>query len=130
MAIVAPVVNPTSLPAGRPSSSSSQPAAASSAAAVAGVANRSPAFWSQALTSQSAASAAGRVPPITQPKNRPDGIDISPGSAISASSSITAAGSVGCSGNGAANRARSSSAVARGPTGLVGTDASHRIAAE
>ena len=42
-------------------------------AAVAGVAKRSPAFWSQALTSQSAARAAGSVPPMTQPKNRPHG---------------------------------------------------------
>ena len=32
---------------------------------------RRPAFWSQALTSQSAASAAGWVPPMTKPKNRP-----------------------------------------------------------
>jgi hypothetical protein len=39
-----------------------------------------PVFWSHALTSQSAPRAAGRVPPITQPKKRPDGIAISPGS--------------------------------------------------
>ena len=58
--------------------------AASSIAAVAGVAKRSPAFWSQALTSQSAASAAGSVPPMTQPKKRPDGMAISPGSALAA----------------------------------------------
>ena len=51
-------------------------------AAVAGVAKRNPAFWSQALTSQSAASAAGRVPPMTQPKNRPEGMAMSPGSAF------------------------------------------------
>ena len=54
--------------------------AASSTAAAAGVANRMPVFWSHALTSQSAARAAGKLPPITQPKNRPDGIAISPGS--------------------------------------------------
>ena len=126
--MVAPVVKPTSEPGGSPSSSSSHRAAASSAAAAAGVASRMPEFWSQALTSQSAASAAGRVPPITQPKNRPDGIAIRPGSASAASSSITAAGSVGPSGSGAEKSSVSSSAVRRGPTGRVGTDASHAIA--
>ena len=82
--MVAPVTKPTSAPAGSPSSSSSQAPAASSIAAVAGVANRSAVFWSQALTSQSAARAAGSVPPMTQPKNRPDGMAISPGSALAA----------------------------------------------
>ena len=42
---------------------------------------RSPQFWSQALTSQSAASAAGCVPPITKPKKRPLGIAGEPGRA-------------------------------------------------
>ena len=54
-----------------------------------GVANRRPVFWSQALTSQSVASAAGSVPPITQPKKRPDPMAISPGSAAAASRSTT-----------------------------------------
>ena len=63
-------------------------------AAAAGVTARSPAFWSQALTSQSAASAAGCVPPITKPKKRPDGIAVSPGSHAVASWSMTSAGSV------------------------------------
>ena len=58
----------------------------------------SPAFWSQALTSQSAASAAGCVPPITIPKKRPDGIAVSPGSLAVARCSITSAGSCGPSG--------------------------------
>ena len=39
----------------------------SSTAECAGVSRRSVAFWSQVLTSQSAASAAGCVPPITIP---------------------------------------------------------------
>ena len=82
--MVAPVAKPTSDSAGSPSSSSSQLPAASSMAAVAGVAKRSPAFWSQALTSQSAASAAGSVPPMTQPKNLPEGMAIRPGSAFAA----------------------------------------------
>ena len=65
--MVAPVTKPTPAPAGRPSTSSSQAPATSSSAATAGVAGRMPAFWSQALTSQSAARAAGSVPPITHP---------------------------------------------------------------
>ena len=65
--IVAPVTNPTPLPAGSPRTSSSQPLATSSTAEWAGVSRRSPEFWSQALTSQSAARAAGCVPPMTIP---------------------------------------------------------------
>ena len=47
------------------------------------------AFWSQPPTSQSAASAAGCEPPTTKPKNRPDGIAVSPGSQAPASRSTT-----------------------------------------
>ena len=79
--------------AGRQPEQVEQPGAGtSSIAAAAGVANRSPVFWSQALTSQSAASAAGSVAPITQPKKRPDWIAIRPGSAFVASISMTSAG--------------------------------------
>ncbi len=66
LAMVAPVVKPTS-ESGRCRMSSSQRPATSSIAAIEGVARRIPAFWSHALTSQSAPSAAGSVPPITQP---------------------------------------------------------------
>ena len=59
-AIVAPVAKPTAVPWGRPSSSTNQCPATSSTAAVAGVTSRIAAFWSQALTSQSAAER-GRV---------------------------------------------------------------------
>ena len=67
-AIVAPVVNPTLTPAGRPNSSASHAPAISSATAAAGPMTYRPAFWSHALVSQSAASAAGTPPPITNPK--------------------------------------------------------------
>ena len=67
LAIVPPVTNPTALPSGSPSRSSSHALATCSVAVTAGVSRASPAFWSQALTSQSAASAAGCVPPITIP---------------------------------------------------------------
>ena len=67
LAIVPPVTKPTALPAGSPSRSSSQALATCSVAVAAGVSRASPAFWSQALVSQSAASAAGCEPPITMP---------------------------------------------------------------
>jgi hypothetical protein len=67
LAIVAPVVKPTAEPGGRPSTCSSQRAATSSTATTPGVASRMPAFWSHAETNQSAAVAAGRLPPMTQP---------------------------------------------------------------
>ena len=64
----APVTKPTLALAGRPSRSSAQPAAISSIAATAGESEWNAAHWSQAETSQSAASAAGSAPPITKPK--------------------------------------------------------------
>ena len=72
LAIVAPVVNPTLDPAGSPKTSTSHAAATSSATAAAGDSAYSPAFWSQVLVSQSAASAAGTPPPTTNPKKRGD----------------------------------------------------------
>ena len=68
LAIVAPVTNPALVPAGSRSSSTSQPAATSSATDAAGEIAYRPAFWSQALVSQSAAIAAGTLPPMTNPK--------------------------------------------------------------
>ena len=43
-------------------------AATSSTVAAAGPSTNRPAFWSQAAASQSAARAAGRLPPTTNPK--------------------------------------------------------------
>ena len=68
LAIVAPVTKPTLVPAGSPSRSISQAPATSSATAAAGERAYRPPFWSQALVSQSAPSAAGRLPPTTKPK--------------------------------------------------------------
>ena len=56
------------VPAGRPNRSNSQPPAISSTTAAAGDITYRPAFWSQALASQSAPSAAGWLPPMTKPK--------------------------------------------------------------
>ena len=68
------------------------PATASSADA-AGVGSARPVFWSQAETSQSAASEDGTAPPTTNPNYRPEPIAMRPGSAARASSSTTASGS-------------------------------------
>ena len=87
--MVPPVTKPTAPPAGRPSRSSTHASAMSSTAVAAGVTARMPAFWSHAEVSQSAAIAAGCVPPITNPKNRPEGIAVRPGSAAWASRSTT-----------------------------------------
>ena len=64
----APVTKPLETPAGSPSSSASHSAATSSTAAAAGEVTTENPFWSQALASQSAASAAGSALPITKPK--------------------------------------------------------------
>ena len=67
-AIWQPVTKPNETPSGRPSSSAVQAPAISSTTAADGPPTYSPAFWSQAEVSQSAASAAGTAPPITKPK--------------------------------------------------------------
>ena len=126
--IVAPVTKPTPLVSGRPRRSSSQALATSSTAACAGLTARSTAFWSQALTSQSAARAAGCVPPITIPKNRPDGIAVRPGSQALASRSITSLAGVGPAGSSVPSALTTSAAEARGGTGRVGRLSSQRFA--
>ena len=85
-------------------------------------------FWSHALTSQSAASAAGSVPPMTHPKNRPDGIAISPGSVARASWSTTAVGAVGPSGSGPPTAASTDSTDSAGGTGRASSDPSQSSA--
>ena len=66
-AMVAPVANPTWLPSGSPSRSTSHSSASSSTATAPGEMVRRAVFWSHVDTSQSAASATGCVPPMTQP---------------------------------------------------------------
>ncbi len=87
-----------------------------------------PVFWSQALTNQSDARAAGSVPPITQPKNRPDAIAIRPGSIALPSASTTSTGSVGPSCNGPPKTCAIASASDAGGTGRSGTEPSHCLA--
>jgi len=101
----------------------------SSTAVCAGVMPRSPQFWSQALTSQSVASAAGCVPPITNPKNRPPGIAVRPGVQASASSCTTVSGSLGPSGRSAPSRRATSAAVACGGTGRSASESNQEDAA-
>ena len=122
--MVPPVTKPTSAVAGSPSRSSTQVPAISSTPVVPGVAKRIPVFWSQAATSQSAARAAGRVPPMTHPKNRPEGIAIRPGSMVSARRSTTSTGSVGPSGRSVPNALRMPSIPDCGGTFRSGSDVS------
>jgi hypothetical protein len=68
LAIVAPVTNAPAQPGGRRRVSSTHFSAISSTAAATGDAAARPAFWSQVLASQFAASAAGSEPPMTKPK--------------------------------------------------------------
>ena len=91
-------------------------------AAAAGVGEARPAFWSQAAAIQSAARAAGSVPPMTKPKYRGEPIAVTPGSASATSSSSTTRGSVGPSGS-ARGRAASAAALSRSArTGRSGSD--------
>jgi hypothetical protein len=68
LAICAPVTKPTLQPAGSPNSSFTQSATICSTTAAIGDITNIWAFWSQADTSQSAAIAAGTLPPVTKPK--------------------------------------------------------------
>src|SRR6266478_5307560 len=71
LAIVAPVTNPAPQEAGRPKISRSQPRTISSKAAATGDITVRAVFWSHAPASQLAARAAGKTPPVTNPKYRP-----------------------------------------------------------
>jgi hypothetical protein len=64
----APVTKPLDTPSGSPSSSTSQPDATCSSAAATGEVTTENAFWSHAVASQSAATAAGSALPKTKPK--------------------------------------------------------------
>jgi hypothetical protein len=81
----------------------------------------SPAFWSQTEVSQSAASAAGVAPPITNPKKRPLEDATTPGSAAVASAATTSRASSGRSGSGPPSAARISARLARLVTGRAGS---------
>ena len=67
-AIVVPVTNPAPLVEGKPSRSTVQASTISSNLAATGDMTCIAAFWSHAPASQFAASAAGSVPPMTNPK--------------------------------------------------------------
>ena len=84
-----------------------------------------PLFWSQLLTSQSAPSAAGSTPPMTQPKKRPELIAISPGSAsVGQLVDHRPPADAGGSSNRASASRRISSALTRGGTAPLGQLAS------
>ena len=73
--MVAPLTNTASVAAGSPSSSTSQDRVTRCRRAATGLITGSAAFWSHAVASQPAASAAGSVPPVTNPKYRSGGRD-------------------------------------------------------
>ena len=64
----APVTKPLETPSGSPSTSTSQSAATCSSAAATGDSTTEKPFWSHAVASQSAATAAGSALPMTKPK--------------------------------------------------------------
>src|SRR5882724_4134325 len=129
LAICPPVTIPIPVPAGSPNSPVNQAITVSSTTAAAGESTKRPAFWSHALVSQSAPTAAGRLPPITKPKNRGPAVPTNPGSARFASSSITRPAGSPCSGSGPPRAARIASGRAAAPTGRALTPSRNRTAA-
>src|SRR5467141_602529 len=129
LAICPPVTIPIPVPAGSPNSPVNQAITVSSTTAAAGESTKRPAFWSHALVSQSAPTAAGRLPPITKPKNRGPAVPTNPGSARFASSSITRPAGSPCSGSGPPRAARIASGPAAAPTGRPLTPSRNRTAA-
>jgi hypothetical protein len=85
------VTKPTDTPARRPSTSASHAPATSSTTAAAGEVTALKAGWSQPAASTSAAVAAGRAPPTTNPKYRGPVVATRPGSTAVTSSSTCAA---------------------------------------
>ena len=126
-AIWQPVTKANDAVDGSPRSSVTHVPAISSTTAAVGVGSSSPAFWSHAETSQSAASAAGSVPPITKPKNRPDPIAVRPGSPSRASPSITSRSGAPVSGRGPPSASRSSAIDAVGAIGRSADETNHSV---
>ena len=117
------MTKPTDAVAGMPSSSFSQAPTASSAAMAAGDMTALNAFWSQPDVRMSAAVAASREPPMTNPKYRGPAVATSPPSAALTRLSITSLGGVGPSGRGPANALRAPSRSSAEITGRVGSEA-------
>jgi hypothetical protein len=127
-AIWQPVTKANEADFGRPNISLAHSPHTCSTTASAGAVTLEAAFWSQVEVSQSAASATGKVPPITQPKKRPLPDPIRPPSASRTSSSITASGARPASGKGLQSRCCSSPMVAVGAIGRDGRE-SRKVAA-
>ena len=121
-AIWQPVTSANDACAGIPSSCFSQSPTTSSTTEADGPHAYSPAFWSQVEANQSAASAAGTAPPMTNPKYRPLGIPTTPSSPAAASSSITDRGSVGFWGSGRARATLNSPTLPPAGTGRVSSE--------
>src|SRR2546429_481079 len=108
-AVVAPVVRTPPQWAGSPKRSSSHATETCSSRAPSGVASQPPAFWSSRDVTQSAASAAGVEPPITQWKKRGPAERTCASMPSASSSSIAASVPAPSSGSGPPNRSAASS---------------------
>ncbi len=120
LAIVAPLVSAPAQAAGRPNSSFSQRSTVSSVWAAAGLLSHIPAFWSMAEASSPPASAAGVLPPLTNPKKRGPPDATIPGSARANQSLTASAGSQPVSGSGSSSAAPISAGPGRRLTGRSG----------
>ncbi len=116
-ASVAPVTKPPAVPAGSASASTIQRSATASTRAVPGVTSERAEFWSHAVASTFAATAAGSAPPMTNPKKRGPAVAMVAGPTISSRSARIAVASAGSAGRGTSSAARPSIAAADGATG-------------
>ena len=108
LAAVAPVVSAPPHSAGSAKSSFSQSSATVSRRVPSGEPTQLKAFWSSAVASQSAPSAAGVTPPVTKWKKRGPEEPVAASSPVRSSSSAATAPEP-CSGNGPPKRATASS---------------------
>ncbi len=128
LAIVPPVTKPATVVDGRPKSSTSQRCATCSSVAATGEAVKAPAFWSHAVASQSAATATGCEPPMTNPKNLGPAVAMVAGEPASSSNAITRSGSEGPAGSASSKRSRPMSASTSGATLRSGSSLRYRSA--
>ncbi len=115
--MVAPVTTAPPVPSGSPSSSRTHSSATSSSTIAVGDCTKKAAFWSHVLTSQEAASAAGKQPPLTKPKLRPPVLATVAGDPYSCSRCSTVSALVGPGGNGPRNAFSAATALGLGATG-------------
>ena len=122
LAICAPVTKAPDPFTGSPRSSRNHPRTTSSMTATAGVITCMAAFWSQADTNQSAATATGSEPPLTNPKYRGPAVATMPPSAPATRAWKAVRLPSPSAVSGAPSAVRSASTSAGGPTGRSGRE--------